>query len=570
MLADRFLLLGQLGKGGMGVVYRAWQLSTDREVAVKVLPERLADSEGSLARFLREAKVTASLRSPHTVTVHDFGKLPDGSLFLAMELLQGRSLQQVLAEEGPLSPGRVRTLLEQVCLSLEEAHGRGLVHRDLKPANVMVERLSADREHVRVVDFGIVKVSDEDATVLTQEGALAGTPAYMGPELAEGGEVGPATDVYALGVMAFEMLAGIRPFRADTLVSLLIQHKHEPAPRLATLRPGLTGVEDWDRLIQACLAKKPEERFATVERLRQALPLVGEAPAGPTLRDEPPRGAPSPPATLLADTAADTIGLGETRDSAETIGLEETPESAETVPRIPPERLDGAPGPVGPPPTIRRRRVAISAAVGLALAGGAISVWFGSTGRRPETPEPRPPAPSAPAPAPPAAIEVRTAPHAEPSSGAAATPESRPDAPTEPTSRAAAVPEVAEAARLPAKRPTVARFKPKPKWRPGAVRLVSVGTTGGLDEGAARKVLRPVLRKLTTCWRRAYGAGGDVVTLMLMLARDGRVKRASVRPAGGANDALLSCGRGRLEALRFPAPSGSSFATVKAKLGPPR
>ena len=184
IIAERYLVLDLLGQGGMGTVYRAQQLAMGRQVALKVLPRTLAQRDQTAQRFIREARLTAGLRSPNTVTVHDFGRLPEGDLYLVMELVQGRPLDEILKQEGSLPPERVRHILVQACRSLEEAHGQGLVHRDLKPANVMVERQSDGTDFAKVLDFGIAKLVREDASGLTAEGTTLGTAAYMSPEQA--------------------------------------------------------------------------------------------------------------------------------------------------------------------------------------------------------------------------------------------------------------------------------------------------------------------------------------------------------------------------------------------------
>ncbi|MCA9539090.1 MAG: serine/threonine protein kinase, partial [Myxococcales bacterium] len=182
-VAEGLVVLGRLGAGGMGVVYRAWQRSMGRQVALKVLDPGLAHDPRAVERFLREARVTARLRSPHTVTVLDAGQLDDGALFLTMELIEGRSLHALLNEDGRLPPDRAARLAEQICLSLEEAHLAGVVHRDLKPANVMVSSIG-NRTLVKVLDFGVARVLDPMAARLTETGSLLGTPSYMSPEQA--------------------------------------------------------------------------------------------------------------------------------------------------------------------------------------------------------------------------------------------------------------------------------------------------------------------------------------------------------------------------------------------------
>src|SRR5688572_11266402 len=214
---DRFVLLDLLDSGGMsGGIYRAQQVNVDRPVAIKVLSKRdLADGE-FVERFEREAQIIANLNSPHTVKCHDFGRLDSGELYIAMEWLNGRSLEAILREEGPLKAERVTSIVTQICLSLEEAHRQNLVHRDLKPSNVMI----VEGEHVKLLDFGLAKKVANDAgpdDSISRAGHFYGSYPYAAPELwapEEFGDPGPETDVYALGIMIYELLAGTRPFVA--------------------------------------------------------------------------------------------------------------------------------------------------------------------------------------------------------------------------------------------------------------------------------------------------------------------------------------------------------------------
>ncbi|MCA9506657.1 MAG: serine/threonine protein kinase, partial [Myxococcales bacterium] len=161
LIDGRYLLLARIGRGGMGAVYRAWQSSMDREVALKLLAEPVAEAPVALERFLREARVTAGLRCPHTVRVFDFGQLADATPYLAMELVEGVTLDQRLRDQGALPPAQAIEIVRQISLALEEAHGQGLVHRDLKPSNVMVTRLADGEDFARVLDFGVAKIMDD-------------------------------------------------------------------------------------------------------------------------------------------------------------------------------------------------------------------------------------------------------------------------------------------------------------------------------------------------------------------------------------------------------------------------
>ena len=286
VFADRFLILDRIGKGGMAVVYRAWQRNVRRLVAVKVLPADDPGDRKRIQRFVREGWLTAPLQCPHTVRVHDSGCLPDGTLFLAMELLTGRTLEQILKDEGRLEARRACGLVCQVCLALEEAHGKGIVHRDLKPTNLMVERLGDQGDFARVLDFGIAAVLDERVTRLTRSGEVFGTPYYMSPEQFESRPVGPWTDLYALGIVLYECIVGDPPLVADSQFALMVKHCKTPPPHLGE-DLGLGPLrEPLDRIVQRCLAKKPEDRPPSAAALRRDLEAL--------LRQEPAHSGPEP------------------------------------------------------------------------------------------------------------------------------------------------------------------------------------------------------------------------------------------------------------------------------------
>jgi eukaryotic-like serine/threonine-protein kinase len=275
LVADRFLVLELIGRGGMGTVFRAWQRSTDRAIALKLLSGSNVTDREYIERFTREARTTARLTSPHTVVVHDFGELQDGELFIAMELLAGRSLDRVLDEEGPLDPSRVERIVDQICRSLGEAHAQGLVHRDIKPSNVMLIDIATPNERVKVLDFGLVKVMS-GAQTITQSGTICGTPPYMAPELwsDEYGEIGPATDFYALGAMIFELLTGERAFVAKSVPSTMLKHLHGTAPSLPE-HPS------FDAIVRRCLEKRSEDRYASAAEIQRA---IGIAPTSQPAR----------------------------------------------------------------------------------------------------------------------------------------------------------------------------------------------------------------------------------------------------------------------------------------------
>jgi len=277
----RFTVRERLGSGGMGVVYQAWQASVGREVAIKVILPRPGDDRATAKRFLREAKLASHLQQPNIVGVIDFGATEDGTLYLAMELLRGRTLSQVTRGEGPFAPKRVLRIASQLCDALESAHRAGIVHRDLKPANVMILDEPAGRDFVKVLDFGLAKALDAAPdTSLTQSDRIVGTPSYMSPEVITGGRVDTRADLYSVGVMLFEMLTGRLPYDAPNANAMLARHAYAPVPDLDGGVP-----EQVAYVVKKLLAKRPEQRIASASKLREALEaavageLVMEAPS---------------------------------------------------------------------------------------------------------------------------------------------------------------------------------------------------------------------------------------------------------------------------------------------------
>lgn len=256
-VASRYRLLRVLGRGGMGLVFEALDLRLAREVAVKILREDGLTAAAGRARLTHEARVVAQVDHPNVVAVHDSGELPGGATFVVMERLRGVDLSAVLMHAGPGSPRQVAELLRQGAAGLAAAHGHGLVHRDVKPANVFLVP-AGPVFRVKIVDFGIAKSLGDHDVRLTQTGAILGTPAYMAPEQALGQTVGPRTDAYSFGVVAFEALTGRRPFAAAELPDLLHAVVYEPPPPVSRLRGGLPRAVD--DLFGHVLAKDPEER----------------------------------------------------------------------------------------------------------------------------------------------------------------------------------------------------------------------------------------------------------------------------------------------------------------------
>lgn len=265
----------QLGEGGMGQVWRARHRLLARPAAIKLIRrDAIGDDPSSvemaIKRFEREAQVTASLRSPHTVELFDFGVADDGSLYYAMELLEGIDLDALVTRFGPMPPGRAVHLARQACRSLAEAHGQGLIHQDIKPANLYVCRLGLEIDVLKVLDFGLVRpVQVTDATSAPTP-AVVGTPAYMAPEIATGmSDVDGRADLYALGCVLFWMLTGTRVFDAGSVAGMLVAHRHEAAPAPSTRLAGIPTV--LDDIVLKCLQKDRDERYRSATALGTAL-----------------------------------------------------------------------------------------------------------------------------------------------------------------------------------------------------------------------------------------------------------------------------------------------------------
>jgi hypothetical protein len=274
--------LGELlGRGGMGEVYRATHRMLARPAAIKLIRAEVLASGSTemastaVARFRREAEAAARLRSPHTVELYDFGVTEEGTLYLVMELLEGRNLEHLVREQGPLEPARVIHILRQVCESLEEAHSLGLVHRDIKPANIHLGKVGLREDFVKVLDFGLVRsfTGAGDESLTGAAGMTPGTPAYMAPEMANGRPVDGRADLYSLGCVAYYLLTARLVFHSDTPLQTILKHLQQPAepPSRVADRPIPAGL---DELVLACLAKRPEDRPTSAAELSRQLELV--------------------------------------------------------------------------------------------------------------------------------------------------------------------------------------------------------------------------------------------------------------------------------------------------------
>ena len=265
-MLGRYQILEPLGSGGMATVYKAYELSLDRTVAVKVIRAGLAEEEGFLARFRREAQAVAKLSHPNIVHILTFDEI-DGRYFLAMDYLEGGTLKDRIVQlpEGELLPlAEVTSIVSQVADALGYAHEQGIIHRDIKPSNIMLTR----RGRAIVADFGIAKIVS-GAAQLTQTGMGIGTPEYMAPEQGQGDQIDQRADIYSLGVVAYELLTGRVPFLADTPFAIVAAHMRDPLPPPRSINPALPAMAE--RALLTALAKQPAQRFASAAEFATAL-----------------------------------------------------------------------------------------------------------------------------------------------------------------------------------------------------------------------------------------------------------------------------------------------------------
>ena len=350
---QRYRVEALLGEGGMGLVYRVRHTRLNKPLAIKVLRRENTGDPEVLARFRREAESASAIGNQHIVDVNDFGTLEDGSTYFVMECLEGMDLIEAMDLAKRMDEQRVLHIATQICKALSAAHEEGIIHRDLKPENVFLTRRNDVDDFVKVLDFGIAKVANGPKR-LTRDGEVLGTPHYMSPEQCEGENVDHRTDIYALGVLLYEMLTGHVPHDADTMMGILTKHMYEdPIPPQIRVPQVSSEVE---HVIMRCLDKKPEQRYQTMRELDADLSRisVGQRPSGPNTVTLTPTRPPPPPASprrrvspvylaglslaLLMLIGSLTFGaLGKREPSADPTQPRPSPDPAAGAPAAPPE-----------------------------------------------------------------------------------------------------------------------------------------------------------------------------------------------------------------------------------------
>jgi serine/threonine-protein kinase len=368
VLDGKYRLDAMLAEGGMGAVYRATHVMLGKTIAIKLIRTELGASPEIVRRFQREARAATALNHPNIVTVYDLGQTPDGTLYIAMEFIDGPSLKALIQSGRAIAPARIVAILRQVASALATAHKHNIIHRDLKPHNIMLATAPDGSEQAKLVDFGIAKTFDE-ATQLTSLGGALGTPYYMSPEQIEGRAVDARTDLYALGIILYEMLVGEVPFADQSTPAVLVkQLKERPVPpsmKNPAVPPAL------EAIALRCLEKDPEQRYQSADEFATAL---NEAAAA------------IPDASVVETTPMSATIVSGVRSTAAAVSAPAAAVAMGTKPTIPVQpnaASAAAPGPAAPVKSSMVPLMAIAAVLVL-LAGGYL-VWSGRSAAPPES-----------------------------------------------------------------------------------------------------------------------------------------------------------------------------------------
>lgn len=362
ILEGQFRIIKKIGTGGMGSVYKAEQPDMNRMVAVKILHAKLKNRKDLVSRFRREARAMSHLSHPNTVKVMMYGELETGELYIVMEYLEGRNLNQIVRREGPLAVERAIPILLQVCGALQEAHDLGMVHRDLKPENIFLTTSGGLSDYAKVLDFGLAKVTERElrpgSIMLTQEGMVFGTPEFMSPEQAQGITLDRRSDIYSLAIILYEALTGKLPFDARSSMEYIQLHVTKPPIALDERIPGKTFPSGLGDVIAKALAKKPDDRWASAVEFGEALRAYG--PATPASVAALPVSTPTPSQVASAPAPSAAVSAP-------------APPAAEPRPDAPTQAMEARPAPPAAESQLSSRTLVIVSAVSV-VAGIVLAI----------------------------------------------------------------------------------------------------------------------------------------------------------------------------------------------------
>ena len=353
-----YKIVERIGTGGMGAVYKAEQPSMNRLVAIKVLHSKFATRDDLVSRFRREARAMSQLSHPNTARVYKFGEMPDGSAYFVMDYMEGKNLAHVVRESGPMEPARALNVMIQVCGALDEAHRAGIVHRDLKPENVFLTEQAGTADFPKVLDFGLAKVTEKQmgrgSMMLTQQGMVFGTPEFMSPEQTQGESLDRRSDIYALGLILYELLTGKLPFDAKKPIDIMKAHVQQPAIPLNERLPDQDFGPELEQVIAKALEKKPEHRYQTAVEFATALrSCLPDQLASTSAR----RAMPSEPAPVAVSAAPPS-----------------QPASVSAAPTVPPVLADKS----DPPELPVSRAPLLIMGMGLGVVVALVALWIAS------------------------------------------------------------------------------------------------------------------------------------------------------------------------------------------------